>query len=87
MPEITMYTKRSCSYCVRAEQLLLARGVERQKINYVNVEEDPAQLQIMLARTGRRSVPQIYINDYYVGGFDELSALDHSGKLKALLAQ
>ena len=82
MPRITMYTTAYCPYCMRAEQLLDAKGVSVDKIR---VDLDPAERQAMMTRTGRRTVPQIYIDDFHVGGFDDLRALDLKGELDPLL--
>jgi glutaredoxin 3 len=79
-----MYTTAVCSYCVRAERLLSARGVT--EIERIRVDLDPEQRRMMMARTGRRTVPQIYIDDFHVGGYDDLAALDHAGRLVPLLA-
>jgi glutaredoxin 3 len=79
-----MYTTAVCSYCVRAERLLIARGVT--EIERIRVDLDPEQRRMMMARTGRRTVPQIYIDDFHVGGYDDLAALDHAGRLVPLLA-
>jgi len=80
---VVMYSTAVCPYCVRAEQLLKARGVE--SIEKIRIDLDPAQRDAMMARTGRRTVPQIYIGDTHVGGFDDLSALDRAGGLLPLL--
>ena len=81
---ILMYSTAVCPYCQRAEALLKARGVT--DIEKVRVDAEPARLQEMVSRTGRRTVPQIFIGDTHVGGFDDLSALDREGKLAPLLA-
>jgi glutaredoxin 3 len=78
-----MYSTAMCPYCVRAERLLLARGVGA--IEKLRVDLDPALRQEMIRITGRRTVPQIFIGDRHVGGFDELAALDREGQLPALL--
>ncbi|NOT17232.1 MAG: glutaredoxin 3 [Sulfuriferula sp.] len=83
MAEVIMYSTASCPYCVMAEKLLLNKDVEVTKIR---VDLDPAQRSIMMERTGRRTVPQIYIGDTHVGGYDDLSALDKAGGLDPLLA-
>ncbi len=83
MPTITMYSTGVCPYCVRAEQLLARKGISIT--NKIRVDEDQAQREAMMQRTGRRTVPQIYIGDFHVGGFDDLAALDRSGELDALL--
>ena len=82
-PRVLMYSTAACPYCVRAEQLLRARGVV--DIEKVRVDLDPARRAEMMQKTARRTVPQIYIGDTYVGGCDELVALDHAGKLIPLL--
>ncbi len=84
MAQITMYSTVVCPYCVRAEQLLKHKGVS--EITKIRVDLDPEMKTEMMQRTGRRTVPQIYIGDHYVGGCDDLYALDHAGKLDALLA-
>ncbi|WP_423839134.1 glutaredoxin 3 [Undibacterium luofuense] len=78
-----MYSTAVCPYCVMAERLLKAKGVE--EIEKIRVDLDPAVREAMMQKTGRRTVPQIYIGDTHVGGFDDLSALDRAGKLDALL--
>lgn len=79
-----MYSTAVCPYCVRAEQLLRARGVA--EIEKVRIDLDPARRAEMMEKTGRRTVPQIYIGNTHVGGCDDLVALDHAGKLASLLA-
>ncbi|MCE1171255.1 MAG: glutaredoxin 3, partial [Azovibrio sp.] len=71
-------------YCIRAKQLLSARGVT--EIEEIRIDLDPAQQAVMMEKTGRRTVPQIYIGDTHVGGCDDLYALDGQGKLLPLLA-
>jgi glutaredoxin 3 len=78
-----MYSTAMCPYCIRAERLLLARGVGA--IEKLRVDLDPALRQEMIRITGRRTVPQIFIGERHVGGFDELAALDREGELPALL--
>lgn len=85
MPTVTMYTTAVCPYCVRAKQLLKARGVEA--IEEIRIDQDPAQRQHMMDITGRRTVPQIFIGSHHVGGCDDLQALDASGALLPLLQQ
>lgn len=85
MAKITMYSTAVCPYCVAAEKLLRSKGIA--EIDKIRVDLDPAQRAIMMEKTGRRTVPQIYINGTHVGGFDDLSALEHAGKLDSLLAQ
>ena len=85
MAKILMYATGVCPYCIRAEQLLRRKGVE--DIEKVRVDLDPARREEMQARTnGARTVPQIFIGDTYVGGCDELHALDRAGGLDPLLA-
>jgi glutaredoxin 3 len=81
---VTMYCTAVCPYCVRAEQLLVQRGVTA--IDKIRIDEDPAQRDAMIARTGRRTVPQIYVGDTHVGGCDDLHALDRAGGLVPLLS-
>lgn len=80
---VLMYSTAVCPFCQRAEQLLRARGVA--EIEKIRIDLDPAQRDAMMARTGRRTVPQIYIGDTHVGGCDELVALDQAGGLLPLL--
>lgn len=84
MANITMYTTAVCPYCINAERLLFSKGVK--EINKIRVDMQPEQRLEMMQKTGRRTVPQIYINDKHIGGFDELRALDMSGGLDPLLA-
>jgi len=81
--KVLIYTTAVCPYCVRAEALLKQRGVAQ--IEKVRIDEDPAQRDAMIARTGRRTVPQIYIGETHVGGCDDLYALDRAGGLTPLL--
>jgi glutaredoxin 3 len=80
---VLMYTTAVCPYCVRAKQLLKARGVT--EIDEVRVDLDPERRDEMMQKTQRRTVPQIFIGDTHVGGCDDLYALDAAGNLKALL--
>ena len=80
---ITMYATAVCPYCVQAERLLRARGVA--DIAKVRVDLEPARRQEMMQKTGRRTVPQIYIGQTHVGGYDDLVALDRAGQLEMLL--
>jgi glutaredoxin 3 len=80
---VTMYATAICPYCVQAERLLKSKGVTA--ITKIRVDEDPARRDEMIARTGRRTVPQIYIGDTHVGGYDDLAALERAGKLAPLL--
>jgi glutaredoxin 3 len=79
-----MYCTEVCPYCVRAEALLKRKGVT--EIEKVRVDLDPARSEEMITRTGRRTVPQIYIGETHVGGCDDLHDLDRQGKLDPLLA-
>ena len=83
-PRVLMYSTAVCPYCIRAEQLLRARGVS--EIEKVRIDLDPAQRETMMQKTGRRTVPQIFIGDTHVGGCDDLVALDKAGGLMPLLA-
>ena len=83
MPGISMYCTAVCPYCVAAERLLNSKGV--REIEKIRVDLQPARRMEMMERTGRRTVPQIYIHDRHVGGFDELAALDAAGGLEPLL--
>jgi glutaredoxin 3 len=85
MPKIEVYSTAVCPYCVAAKNLLKAKGLEWSE---VRVDTDPVQRDAMLERSGgRRTVPQIFINDQLVGGYDDLVAADRSGKLKQLLGE
>jgi glutaredoxin 3 len=84
MPHVKMYCTAVCPYCVMAEKLLTKKGVTN--IEKIRVDLDPSQLQEMMKITGRRTVPQIYIGERHVGGFDDISALDAGGELDPLLA-
>jgi glutaredoxin 3 len=81
--KVTMYSTVVCPYCVRAEQLLKERGVAA--IDKILIDSDPQKREEMMTRTGRRTVPQIYIGETHVGGFDDLAALDRAGGLMPLL--
>ena len=82
-PIVTMYSTAVCPFCTRAEMLLKQRGVE--EINTIFIDQDPAQREHMMNITQRRTVPQIFIGDTHVGGYDDLAALDQAGKLTELL--
>ena len=81
---VKMYTSQFCPFCVRAERLLTERGV--QTIEKIFVDADPQVKAQMMEITGRRTVPQIYIGDTHVGGFDDLAEADRAGRLATLLA-
>jgi glutaredoxin 3 len=80
---VRMYSTGMCGFCRRAEALLAARGVH--DIETLRVDLDPALRDEMVARTGRRTVPQIYIGERHVGGYEELAAMDRAGELRTLL--
>jgi len=84
MSKVLMYSTAVCPYCVRAEQLLTRKGVT--DIEKVRVDLDPERREEMMKRTGRRTVPQIFIGETHVGGCDDLYELEHQGKLDSLLA-
>jgi len=81
--KVRMYSTAVCPFCLRAEMLLNSKGVT--EIEKIRVDLDPDRRAEMTSRTGRRTVPQIYIGDMHVGGFEELAALDQAGKLEPLL--
>jgi len=81
---IRMYCTEWCPYCRHAESLLRSRGVT--EIEKIRVDLDPQRRIEMMQKTGRRTVPQIYIGEVHVGGFEDLAALDSAGKLETLLA-
>ena len=83
MPAVKMHTTAVCPYCVRAKQILKAKGVEH--IEEIRVDANPEERQRMMDLTGRRTVPQIFIGDTHVGGCDDLIALDGRGGLVPLL--
>lgn len=78
-----MYSAHGCGYCQSAENLLRRKGVEQ--IRRILVDEEPTQFDNMTAKTGRRTVPQIFIGDVHVGGFDDLALLERSGRLAEML--
>ena len=84
MAKVLMYSTGVCPYCIQAERLLKAKGVA--EIEKIRIDLLPEQRDEMMAKTGRRTVPQIYIGDTHVGGFDDLAALDRAGGLDTLLA-
>ena len=83
-PAVVMYTTSWCPYCERARRLLASKNVSVQEID---VESAPAKRAEMQTRSGRRSVPQIFIGDHHVGGSDDLQALEAAGKLDGLLGR
>jgi len=84
MAHVVMYSTTVCPYCVAAERLLKQRGVEQ--IEKILIDREPGKREEMMTRTNRRTVPQIYIEERHIGGFDDLSALDREGGLVPLLA-
>jgi glutaredoxin 3 len=80
-----MYSTRVCPYCVRAEKLLAKKGIAADQIEKIRVDEHPEQRAEMMRITGRRTVPQIFIGERHVGGFDDLAELDAAGELDPLL--
>lgn len=84
MKRVRMFTAGYCPYCGMAKRLLAAKGVT--KLEEIAIDRDPNQREAMMQATGRRTVPQIYVGDTHVGGFDDLAALEHAGKLDPLLA-
>jgi glutaredoxin 3 len=83
MPKIRMYSTTICPYCMKAERLLKKKGAQIEKI----LVKTPQQMQEMTEKTGRRTVPQIFIGDRHVGGYDDLVELDMDGELDTLLAK
>ena len=83
MAKVIMYTTGFCSYCKMAESLLRAKGVEN--IEKIRIDLEPEQRAEMMGKTGRRTVPQIYIGERHIGGYDDLTQLDRKGELSALL--
>ena len=84
-PRILMYSTRICPYCIRAEQLLAKKGIAADQIEKIRVDDHPEQRAEMMRITGRRTVPQIFIGERHVGGFDDLAELDAAGELDPLL--
>lgn len=82
MPKVVMYTTNMCPYCVRAKMLLKNKGVQCEELN---IQFDRGLMREMLERSQRRTVPQIFIDDFHVGGYDDMAALDAQGKLDPLL--
>lgn len=82
MPKVVIYTTAQCSYCVQAKQLL-----EQKKVSFeeIRIDKNPELANEMMQRSGRKTVPQIFINNHHVGGFDDLYAANKSGELDSLL--
>lgn len=85
MAKVDVYTTDYCPYCVRAKQLLTVKGVDFNEIDVSG--DDNARIELVQKAQGRRTVPQIFINDKPIGGFDDMNALEMSGELDALLAE
>ncbi len=85
MSPVRMYCTRICPYCVRAEQLLARKGITPDRIEKIRVDDFPERREEMTRITGRRTVPQIFIGERHVGGFDDLAELDAAGELDGLL--
>ena len=85
MARIRMYSTRVCPYCIRAEQLLAKKGIAVDQIEKIRVDDHPEQRAEMMRITGRRTVPQIFIGDRHIGGFDDMAELDAAGELDPLL--
>ncbi|MCW3481605.1 glutaredoxin 3 [Neisseriaceae bacterium JH1-16] len=84
MKPVKMYTTAVCPYCTMAKRLLASKGIT--EIEEIRIDLDPSARDTMMQITGRRTVPQIFVGDTHVGGFDDLSALNSGGKLDVLLA-
>jgi len=84
MPKVIVYTTRICPYCVRAKQLL-----QRKKVAFdeIRIDTDHEQARVMVSRSRRRTVPQIFVDDLHVGGYDDLAALEARGQLDPLLGR
>lgn len=82
MPEVVIYSTKFCPYCVRAKSLLQRKGIRFKELR---IDHDMALMQQMMERSKRRTVPQIFIDDYHVGGYDDMAELDAAGKLDKLL--
>lgn len=85
MANVVMYSASQCPFCQGAEALLRRKGAV--EINKIEIDKNRGEHAVMVERTGRRTVPQIFIDDTHVGGFDDLVALDRQGHLDALLAR
>jgi glutaredoxin 3 len=82
VPEVVMYSTRVCPYCIRAERLLNSKQITPKKIM---IDHNTMKMQEMIKKTGRRTVPQIFIGDIHVGGYDDLATLEEAGKLDEML--
>ncbi len=81
-PEVTIYTGNRCAYCSAAKKMLDSKGIS---YNEINIHEDASKAEEMVERTNRRTVPQIFIGDIHVGGFDDMAELNTEGKLDDML--
>ena len=86
MKNITMYTTVLCAYCLKAKKILEGQGIQSSDIEEIRVDQDPAKLAEMMQKTGRRTVPQIFIRERHVGGADDLQVVIQKGDLPKLLA-
>lgn len=84
MAKVRMYSTQVCPYCQMAERLLRSKGIT--EVEKILIDKDPEQRAVMMEKTGRRTVPQIYIGETHIGGYDDLAALDRAGGLDPLLA-
>lgn len=84
MSRVLVYSTVTCPYCSRAKRLLERKGIEYEEIQ---VDRDPEQMRLMMQRSKRRTVPQVFIGEYHVGGYDDLAEMDSCGDLDELLAQ
>jgi glutaredoxin 3 len=84
MSQVTMNSTQRCPFCLMAEQLLTRKGIDQ--LTKIRVDSDPSELDRMITLTGRRSVPQLFIGERHIGGYDDLVKLDQAGELDALLA-
>jgi len=85
VPQVTMYCTAFCPFCMMADRLLAKKGIT--DVNRIRVDREPGLRSEMMTRTGRYSVPQIFVGDVYVGGYDDLSSLERAGKLDTLLQE
>ncbi|MEA3639344.1 MAG: glutaredoxin 3 [Lamprobacter sp.] len=84
MPIVQMYATAFCPYCVRARRLLKQKGIAFEEIR---VDKDPHEMRTMIQRSRRTTVPQIFIGEQHIGGYDDMAALDRAGKLDPLLEE
>ena len=84
MAKALVYSITNCPYCIRAKRLLERKGIDYQEIK---VDHDPQQMKMMMQLSNRRTVPQIFVGDYHIGGYDDLAELDAEGDLDILLSK